>query len=45
MVAVLLPAHHVVVVVVAGHCIGSVGLGSVKQTLDVSNSLCTSRTL
>ena len=37
MVAVLQPAHHVVVVVVAGHCVGSVGVGSDEQTLDVSD--------
>ena len=38
--AVLPPVHHVVAVLVAGYCVGSVELGSVSvgQTLDVSNS-------
>ena len=38
--AVLPPAHHIVALVVAGHCIGFVRfVGLVEQTLDVSNSL------
>ena len=38
--AVLPPVHHVVAVLVAGYCVGSVELGSVsvEQTLDISNS-------
>ena len=37
--AVLPPVHHIVAVLVAGYCVGSVELGSVsvEQTLDISN--------